>query len=115
ARLDFAALHGERDVVATGIAGDELHLRAEDAVHRLGEEIGIGARTGAADEHLPRIQVFELRDAALAPGGADAHFIVGAADPAEFRRGELGAWRAEQRIERDATADGAEDAAVARR
>src|SRR5438132_14182396 len=102
ARLDLAALHGERDVVAAGIAGDELHLRAENAVHRLGEEIGIGARAGAADEYRPRVEILELRDAALAPRSADAHLIVRAAEPAELRCRELGALRAEQWIERDA-------------
>src|SRR5437763_15948716 len=115
ARLDLAALHGERDVVAAGVAGDELQLGAEDGVHRLREDVGIGARAGAADEDGARVEVLEARDSGLAPRRAHAHLVVRAAEPAEFRGLELRALGAEQRIERDAAADGAEYRAVLRR
>src|SRR5256885_14551369 len=89
ARLDLAALHRERDVVSSRVAGDQAQLGAEDAVHHLWEEIGVGAGAGAADEHRPHVQILEARDAAFAPGGADAHFVVGAAEPAELAGVEL--------------------------
>src|SRR5947207_353701 len=115
ARLNLAALHGEGDVVAAGVAGDELQLRAEDGVHRLREDVGIGARAGAADEDVARVEVLEARDAGLAPRRAHAHLVVRAAEPAELRGLELRALGAEQRIERNAAADGAEHRAVLRR
>ena len=46
------------------------------------------------------------------PGHADAHLVVGAADPGELRGVELGALVAEQRIEGDAAADRAHLGAV---
>src|SRR5438874_7492079 len=73
APLDLAALHGERDVVAARVAGDELQLGAEDGVHRLREDVGIGARAGAADEDGARVEVLEARDSGLAH---DAHTLT---------------------------------------
>src|SRR5207247_8308100 len=112
ARLDLAALHRERDVVAAGVAGDELQLRAEDGVHRLREHVGIGAGPGAADEDGARVEVLEARDAGLAPRRAHAHLVVRAAEPAELRGLELRAFGAEPLLDRDAAADGAEPRAV---
>src|SRR6185436_8230405 len=115
ARLHLAALQGEGDVVAAGIARDELQLRAEDTVECFRERVGVGIAAGTADEHLARVEILEAGDAGLAPCGADAHLIVGAADPAEIGALELRALLAEKRLEGDGAADGAEGAAVARR
>ena len=56
-----------------------------------------------------------VRDAGGVPGDADADLVVGAADPGELGGVVLRALVAEQRLERDAAAGGAERGAVARR
>src|SRR5258705_8810937 len=112
AALHLAALHGEAALVAARIAGDDLHLGAKDAVDDPRALIGVGRGAGAADDQLAGHQVLEPRDAAGAPGDADADLVVGAADPVELRRVELCGLVAEQRIEAGAAADDAERRAV---
>ena len=85
AAVHLAALHREVDVVAAGIAGDDLHLGAEHAVDDARELVGVGGRAGAADVELRGQQVFELGDlGAAVPHHADADLVVGAADPVEL-------------------------------
>ena len=49
---DLAALHREVDVVAAGIAGDDLEFGAEHRVGDARELVGVGRRAGAADHQL---------------------------------------------------------------
>ena len=58
--------------------------------------------------------ICKLADTARFPGDADAHLIVGAADPGELVCLELCAARAQQGIECGATADGPDNGAVLR-
>ena len=114
ASLHLAALHGHRDVVAAGIAGDDLELGAEHAVENAWELVGVGGLAGAADDQLLREHVFQLGDAAALPGDADADLVVGAADPGELVGLELRALGPQQRIEGGAAADGGDGRAVLR-
>ena len=52
AALHLAALHGEADLVAARIAGDDLHLGAEHAVGDPRELVGVRRGAGAADDQL---------------------------------------------------------------
>ncbi len=90
-------------------------MRAEHAVEHARELIGIGAGAGAADRELLGEQVLEFGDAGILHRHADADFVIGAADPAEFLRVEGVALADQQRIEGDAAADRAERGAVLRR
>src|SRR5262249_29619906 len=114
ASLHLAALHGERDIVAAGIAGHDLELGAEHAVDDARELVGVGGLAGAADDQFLRHDVFQLGDAARLPGDADADLVVGAADPGELVGLELRALGAEQRIEGGAAAEGGDRRAVLR-
>src|SRR4051794_17599281 len=111
--VDFAALQREIDVIAAGIAGDDLHLGAEHVVENARELIRIGRRAGSAHRQLLGVELLELRDITrLVPGYADADLIIGAADPGELVAVELRLLVSEQRIEASAAADGAEHRAV---
>jgi hypothetical protein len=112
--LDLAAFHGERDVIAAGIAADDLELGAENTVENARKLIGIGSLAGATDDELLFERIFKLGDAARLPGDADAHLVVGAADPGELVGLELSALGAQQRIECGAAADSAQCSAVLR-
>ena len=114
AALDLAPLHGQSDVVAAGIAANDLELGAEDAVEDARKLIGIGGLPRAADDQLVLEHICKLADTARFPRDADAHLIVGAADPGELVGLELCAARAQQGIECGATADGPDDGAVLR-
>ena len=114
ASLHFAALHGHRNVVAAGIAGDDLELGPEHAVEDAGELVGVGGLAGAAHDQLLREHVFQLGDAAALPGDADADLVVGAANPGELVGLELRALGPQQRIEGGAAADGGDRRAVLR-
>src|SRR5262245_16088553 len=84
AAIDLATLEREIDVIAARIAGDDFHLGAEHAVDDARELVGIGRRASAADAQLLREEVIELGSLATAvPDDADAHLVVGAADPVE--------------------------------
>src|SRR5580692_5276131 len=111
AALDLAPLHGQSDVVAAGIAANDLELGAEDAVEDARKLIGIGGLPRAADDQLVLEHICKLADTARFPRDADAHLIVGAADPGELVCLELRAARAQQGIECGATADGPDDGA----
>src|SRR5262249_53691484 len=112
--LHFAALHGEADVVAARIAGDDLHLGAEHAIDDARELVGISRRSGAADYEFLGESVFDLVDAGGIPGNAGADFVVGAADPVELAGVELRRLIAEKRIEGGAARNGADHRAVLR-
>ena len=86
-------------IVAAGIAVDDLEIGAEHAVEDARELVGIGARAGAADRELLGEEVVELGDAGTLHRHADADFVVGAADPGEFRGVERVALADQQRIE----------------
>ena len=90
ARLHLAALQGERDVVAAGIAGDELHLRAEDAVDRFRERYRCRS-CRRCRRRTPRARSRSSKRVmpVLPHDDANAHFVVGAAEPAELGRLEL--------------------------
>ena len=85
------ALHREVDVVAAGIAGDELHLGAEHVAHDQREGVGIGADRAAAEAELAREHVVPGLDRRGLPGGADAGLAGDGAEPGELDRIEVGA------------------------
>ena len=111
----FAALHGENDVVAARITGNDLELRAKHAIQNARELNGVVAWAGAADDHLCGLDVFDLGDFRSAPRHAHANFVAGAAYPAEIRCLELSSRKPEQRVERYAATKRSEYAAVSRR
>ena len=106
--LHLAALHRQHDIVAAGIAFDDLEMRPEHAVEHPRELIGVGAGAGAADRQFLGEQVLEFGNAGILYRHADADFVVGAADPAEFLRVERIGLADQQRIEGDAAAEGTE-------
>src|SRR5689334_2194348 len=99
AALHLAALHGEIDLVAAGISRDKAHFRAEHAIGETRELIGVIGWAVTADDQFLRECVFKFGDAGGVPGRADADFVVGAANPAEFRGVELSGCTAEKWIE----------------
>jgi len=115
AALNLAAFEREADVIAAGIAGDDLELGAEHGVEHRGELIGVVTGAGRADGERLRQHILEFADAGGSQRDADADLVIGAADPGEFRGVVSRARFAEQRIERGAPAGGANHAAVARR
>src|SRR5262249_39215245 len=113
AALQFAAFHGEHDVVAARIAADDFHFRAQHPIHHLGKLVGVGAGAGAADRHLLGAQVVECGDAGASPERhTHANLMIAAADPGEFGRVKLRRLLAEQWIEAGAPPDDAEYRAV---
>src|SRR5262249_14951257 len=113
ATVDLAPLHREVDVIAARIAGDDLHPGAEHAVDDAGELVGVGGGAGAAHGQFVGQEIFKPGDlGASVPHDADAHLVVGAADPVELGAVELRGLAAEQRIKAGTAPDGAEHEAV---
>ena len=115
AALRLAALDRDRHLVAAGIAADDLELGAKHAVEDLRHGLAFVARSGGGDDQFLLPHLLEGRDAGLVPRGAQAHLVVGAAEPEEFLGVELRALHAEQRPERAAASHGGERGAVLRR
>ena len=86
AAVDLAALHGEVDVVAARIAGDELDLGAEHVAQDQREGVRIGADRAAAEAELALEHVVPGLDRRGLPGGADAGLAGDAAEPGELGR-----------------------------
>ena len=72
AALDLAALHREIDLVAALVAGDDLHLRAEQLVQHRRQGFHMRAHARAADGELPVEHVLPGLDLDVVPGDADA-------------------------------------------
>ena len=115
AALHFAALEREADIVAAGIAGDDLEFCAEHRVDQSRELVSVIGGAGRADRQRLCEQIVEFRKTRRPRGDTDAHFVIGAADPGEFRGVELRAGFAKQGIERGAAAGRTDDRAVIRR
>ena len=84
------ALHGEVDVVAARIAGDELDLGAEHVAQDQREGVRIGADRAAAEAELALEHVVPGFDRRGLPGGADAGLAGDGAEPGQFGRIEVG-------------------------
>ena len=112
AAIKFAALDGERHVVAAGIAGDDAKTRAKQAPdhHRIG--IGIRPRALAADRRIPAHRIIPGLYLRLLRHRADAELIGGGTDPGELARVILHFRRADERLHGNTASEGAEDRAV---
>jgi hypothetical protein len=87
----FAAFHGQNDIVAARISGDDVEFRAQHRVERAGKLNGVITGPVAADRQFLGAGVVERLDARRVPRDAYAHLIVRTADPGESRSVELGA------------------------
>ena len=113
--MHFAALEREADIVAARITGDDLEFGAEHRVDQSGKLVGVVAGAGRADGERLGVEIVKFGKAGRSERDADAHLVVGAADPGEFRGVELCAIFVEKRIERCTAANRADDGAVVRR
>src|SRR4029079_1267170 len=91
APLRFSPLHGKVHLITAGIAVHDLEFRAEQAIHRLRKLRRVVPRDSAADYQIPHQQVVEISDAGRVPRRAGADFVVGAPEPIELCRVEIGA------------------------
>src|SRR5260370_33006224 len=71
AALDLAPPHGQSEVVAAGIAANDLELGAEDAVEDPRKLIGIGGPPPAADDQLVLEHTAKLTHTPASPLHAD--------------------------------------------
>ena len=108
----FSTLHRQIDIVAARITGHQPELGADRCVENFGKLIGVGRLARSADGQLVVLDLFQAGDAGRIPGNAHADLVIHAAEPIELGGIELRLGRAEQRIERSATADRAECRAV---
>ena len=81
---DFAAFHGQVNIIAAGITNDDAHFRAQHAVEDFGKLVCIGAAARAADHQLLLERILKRGDARRVPGDAHTDLIIHAADPVEF-------------------------------
>ena len=115
AAAHLPALDGEIDLVPARITGGHLQFRSEQRVEQLGELVGICGCAAASDHQFLAQEILKPSNAGRVPCHTDADLVIGAADPGELPRVELGGLRAQQRIERDAARNRAECGAVAGR
>ena len=96
------------------IAGDELQLDAEHVAHERRIGVGVGAGAFAADREAQLQRVLPGLDRRRVPGRAQRNLVGAAAEPGELGRIELHPGGADQRLDREAAAEGAEHRAVFR-
>src|SRR5215213_1709136 len=70
AAANFAPFHGEHDLIAAGIAIDNLWKHGQ-----------VGARPDPAYNQLLAEKIVELRNPTRVPGNTDRDFVAGAAAP----------------------------------
>ena len=110
--VDLLALHGERDVVGSRIAGDQLGLGAEHVLVQMREHVRIGAGALAAERGRLGQKVVPGLDRGFGRGDAQAGVPGDAAQPGEFRCVECSARDREQRRDRYGAAESADGGAV---
>ena len=113
--VDLAAVDREDHVRRRGEAGDQLELRAEQAVERARIRIGAGADAGIADDRLVLQQIVEGLHLGAAVHEADIGFGRRRAEPGHLERIESRAGEPADRSERRVARDDAHHAAVLRR
>ena len=110
ATVDLAAFHGEVDLRAARIAGDELDLGAEHRAQEHREIVEVRARPFAAERERFCQHVVPGLHRIGVPSRAQAHIVGDVADPGVAAGVELKV--AEQRLHGKAARHGADHAAV---
>src|SRR5262249_61632388 len=84
AAADLAPLHGQIDVVAAWVAGDDLKLGADKLIERVRIKIGAAGDAGRADHELALHHVLDGADSGRVPRIDDVGRVGGVADPVEL-------------------------------
>ena len=115
ARLDLAPFHRQVNLVAAGIAGDDLEFGAEKLVHHRGIDVGDCALARRAGNDFALAQVVDGLDAGRVPDRHGLDHRRERAEPVEFFCIEAHALRADRLRRGKIVAEHADVSAVARR
>src|SRR5262249_7538280 len=99
--VDLLPLHGQHELGHSFVATDDLEPGAEYLVHCPREQLRVGRRTGAADDHLALEHIVNGLLGSRVPGDHDAELVGRAADPLHLARIETHAGVAKQDLRRD--------------